>query len=61
MSEEDLVNCAFEVLGGLLSTSEFATRDAVPIMMNEYGLTEDTAVEVIAIAFERWVEVYAKD
>jgi len=61
VSEEDLVNCAFEVLGELLSTSEFARRDAVPIMMTEYCLTEDIATEVVSIAFEHWVEVYVKD
>lgn len=61
MSEENLVAVAFEVLGELLVTSEFATKDAIVIMMNDYDLSEDIATEAVSIAFERWVEIYAKD
>ncbi len=58
MSEEDLVNSAYEILGELLVTSENATGDAVNLLMHKYGIPEDIAGEVVSVAFERWMEVY---
>lgn len=61
MSEEELVNLAFNELGGLLSTHENAREVAATIMMYRYNLDDSIADEVVAIAFERWVEVYCPD
>lgn len=58
MSEDELINDAFEVLGELLVTSENAREEAVKTMIEKTGLTNDTIEEVVAIAFERWMEIY---
>jgi hypothetical protein len=58
LPEEELVNTAFELLGELLITSDNATGDVVNLLMHKYAVSEDIAGEVVAIAFERWLEVY---
>lgn len=57
-TDEELINFTYELLGELLITSENATGDAVNLLMHKYGISEDIAGEVVAIAFERWMEVY---
>ena len=58
MSEEDLINSAYEILGSLLVTSENATGEAINLLMHKYGVDDSIAGEAVAIAFERWMEVY---
>lgn len=58
ISEEELINSAFEMLGGLLVTSENATGEVVNLMMHKFSISEDIASEVVSIAFERWMEIY---
>ena len=58
MSEDELINDAFEVLGELLVTSENARKEAVKTMVEKTGLDNDTIEEAVAIAFERWMEIY---
>lgn len=58
MSEEELVNEAFELLGELLVVSENAKEEAVKIMIIKTGLTDSVIEEVVSVAFERWMEVY---
>jgi hypothetical protein len=58
LSEEELVNSAFEILGSLLVTSENACGEAVNLLMHKHGIDADIAGEAVAIALERWTEVY---
>ena len=58
LSEEELVNLAFEILGSLLVTSENATGEATNLLMHKYGIDDSLAGEAVAMAFERWMEVY---
>lgn len=58
LPEEELVNTAFELLGELLITSENATGDVVNLLMNKYAVSADIAGEIVAMAFDRWMEVY---
>lgn len=56
--ENELINKAYELLGGLLITSENATGEVTNLLMHDFGVSEDLAGEAVAIAFERWMEVY---
>lgn len=56
--EEELINAAFEILGELLVTAENAREEAVKYMMYRYCIDTSIAVEVVSIAFERWMEIY---
>jgi hypothetical protein len=58
LSEEELVNDAFELLGELLVTSENAKEETVKLMIKKYGLTDSIVEEIVSIAFERWVDIY---
>lgn len=58
LSEEELVNSAFEILGSLLVTSDNASGEAVNLLMHKYGIDDDIAGEAVAIAIERWTDVY---
>jgi len=58
LSEEELVNSAFELLGGLLVTSKDASGDAVNLLMHQYCIDDSIAGEAVAMALERWTEVY---
>lgn len=61
LSDEELVNTAYEILGGLLVTAENATGDAVNLLMHKYGIDDSIAGEAVAVAFERWMEVYVSE
>lgn len=58
MSEEELVNSAFEILGSLLVNSEDAKEEAIKSMIDHYDLEVSIAEEIVSIAFERWMEIY---
>ena len=58
LSEEELVNSSFEILGSLLVTSDNASGEAVNLLMHKYGIDDDIAGEAVAIAIERWTDVY---
>lgn len=58
LSDEELVNSAFEILGSLLVTSENASGDAVNLLMHKHGIDDSIAGEAVAIALERWTDIY---
>lgn len=58
ISESELVNSAFEILGSLLVTSRNATGEATNLLMHKHGIDESIAGEAVSIAFEHWMEVY---
>lgn len=58
MSEEELVDKAFELIGNLLAVADDATVSATELMIKNYGLDPETASRIVAIAFERWMKIY---
>lgn len=58
ISEEEMINSAFEILGELLVTSDNATGEATNLLMHKYGIDDSIAGEIVSIAFERWMEIY---
>lgn len=56
--ENELINKAYELLGELLITSENASGAAVNLLMHEFGVSEDIAGEAVAMALDRWMEIY---
>jgi hypothetical protein len=58
LSEEELVNSAFEILGSLLVTSDNASGEAVNLLMHKYGIDDTIAGEAVSIALERWTDIY---
>lgn len=61
LSDEDLVNLAFEKLGSVLEFSDTPKEYVTKVMSSEYGLDTDIAAEIVEVAFERWVEIYCPD
>ena len=58
MSEEELVNKAFELIGNLLIVADDATASATELMMGDFGLDQKTAKRIVETAFERWMKIY---
>lgn len=58
MSEEELVNKAFELIGNLLIVADDATASATELMMDDFGLDQKTAAKIVKVAFERWMKIY---
>ena len=58
MSEEELVNKAFELIGNLLIVADDASASATELMMGDFGLDQKTAEKIVATAFERWMKIY---
>ena len=58
ISEDDLINDAFELLGELLVLYDNAREEAVKRMVEKTGLTDTIVEEAVNVAFERWMDIY---
>lgn len=58
LSEKELIDSAFTILGGLLEKSENATGEAINLLMHKYGIDENLAGEAVSIALEQWSDIY---
>ena len=58
LSEEELVNKAFELVGNLLIVADDATVSATELMMGDFDLDQKTAEKIVETAFERWIKIY---
>ena len=58
MSEEELVDKAFELIGNLLAVADDATASATELMIKNYSLDPAAAARIVKIAFERWMKIY---
>ena len=58
MSEEELVDKAFELIGNLLAVADDATKSATELMIEEFKLDPNTAASIVATAFARWMKIY---
>jgi len=58
MSEEELVDKAFELIGNLLIVADDASASATELMMNDFGMDKKTAEKIVATAFARWMKIY---
>jgi hypothetical protein len=57
VTDEELVNLAFEELGSNL-IYENASERTVELMIENYGLDRDVAEEVVVTALDRWTDIY---
>lgn len=58
LSEEELIDKAFEIIGNLLAVSNYASASATELMIKNYNLDPETAARIVTMAFERWVTIY---
>ena len=61
MTEEDLVDKAFKLIGNLLSVADDTTASVTKLMIDEFGLDLKKATDIVAIAFERWMKIYCPE
>lgn len=58
MTKDDLIDKAFELIGKLLGTTDDTSASVAELMIVDFGLEQKTAVNVVDIAFERWMQIY---
>lgn len=61
MSNSDLEQVAFDLLGQYLASTAEARSAVVDVLVNERGIERNAAVAATQAAFERWVDVYSSD
>jgi len=61
MTEEDLVDKAFKLIGNLLSVADDTTMTVTKLMIDDFGLDSKKAADIVAVAFERWIKIYCPD
>jgi hypothetical protein len=57
-SEEVLIDKAFDLIGKLLGVTDDTSTSVAELMIADFGLEQKTAVNIVAIAFERWMQIY---
>ena len=58
MSEEKLIDTAFELIGNLLPVADDASASAIELLISDLGIDRKTATRIVGAAFARWMKIY---